>query len=179
MAQEWNIKPRSRACAVCGRVFSGAGAAESADGGGLAPAAGAPCVSALFQAEGGFERRDYCPGCWAGRTDGGEPFSQWQSVVAPPAAAKEEPIKRETAEALFRRLVELDDPANVNVVYILAVMLERKRRLVERDAKPRPEGGILRIYEQKSSGDTFLVVDPQLRLDAIGEVQKQVVALLG
>jgi hypothetical protein len=165
MAQEWNIKPRARSCAVCGNGFP----------------EGAECVSALFADEsGGYARRDYCLECWTGRNDGGEPFSQWQSTIAPaPAAAKDEPIRRETAEALFRRLVELDDPANVNVVYILAVMLERKRQLVERDAKPRPEGGILRIYEHKASGDTFLVVDPQLRLDAIGDVQKQVIAMLG
>ena len=165
MSQEWNIKPRARTCAVCGNGFP----------------EGGECVSALFAAkEGGYGRRDYCPDCWKGRQDGGEPFSQWQSTIAPSAsAAKDEPIKRETAEALFRRLVELDDPANANVVYILAVMLERKKQLIERDAKPRPEGGILRIYEHKASGDTFLIVDPQLRLDAIGEVQKQVIELLG
>lgn len=163
MAQEWNIKPRARVCAVCGNGFQ----------------EGGECISALFATDGGYERRDYCIGCWDGRNDGGEPFSQWQSTIVPGnGSAKEEPIKRETAEALFRRLVELDDPANINVVYILAVMLERKKQLVERDAKPRPEGGILRIYEHKASGDTFLVIDPQLRLDAIGEVQKQVIALL-
>ena len=165
MAHEWNIKPRGRVCAVCGADF----------------APGAECVSALFETLDGFERRDYCPGCWESRADGGEPFSQWEGAVAPPspASAKAEPIKRETAEALLRRLIALDDPANVNVVYILAVMLERKRLLVERDAKVRPEGGILRIYEQKATGDTFVILDPQLRLEAIGEVQKQVVALLG
>ncbi len=164
MAHEWNIKPRGRVCAVCGAEFP----------------KGAECVSALFETLEGFDRRDYCPGCWEKRTDGGEPFSQWQGAIAALAAdAKAEPIKRETAEALLRRLVELDDPANVNVVYILAVMLERKRQLVERDAKVRPEGGILRVYEQKSTGDTFVILDPQLRLEAIGEVQKQVIGLLG
>ena len=163
MAQEWNIKPRARACAVCGKGFPD----------------GAGCLSALFETVGGYERRDYCPECWGGRADGQTPFSQWQSTIAAAPAAKEEPIKRETAEALLRRLVELDDPANVNVIYILAVMLERRKQLIERDAKPRAEGGILRIYEHKASGDTFLIVDPQLKLDAIGAVQKQVVELLG
>lgn len=164
MAQDWNIKPRARVCAVCGKSFPD----------------GAGCVSALFETIGGYERRDYCPECWESRGDGGNPFSQWTSTIqAPPAREKSEPIRRETAEALLRRLVELDDPANMNVVYILAVMLERKRQLVERDAKPRPEGGILRIYEHKASGDTFLIVDPQLRLDAIGDVQRQVLEMLG
>lgn len=164
MAHEWNIKPRGRGCAVCGAEFP----------------AGAECVSALFDAEGGYERRDYCPSCWDKRTDGGEPFSQWQGVIAArtSAEAKAEPIKHETAEALLRRLVELDNPEDVDVIYILAVMLERKKQLVERDAKVRPEGGILRVYEQKATGDTFLIVDPQLRLEAIGVVQKKVIELL-
>ena len=164
MAQEWNIKPRARVCSVCGANFP----------------EGSECVSALFGAEGGYERRDYCAGCWAARNDGGEPFSQWQSAIAPPpqSGQKTEPVKKETAEALLRRLVELENPEDANVIYILAVMLERKKILVERDAKPRPEGGIVRIYEHKASGDTFIIVDPQLRLDAIGEVQKQVMALL-
>lgn len=163
MAQEWNIKPRARVCAVCGKGFPD----------------GAECVSALFEIPGGYERRDFCTECRVAGAGGEAPFSQWQSTVSSAPAARDEPIERETAEALLRRLVELGDPANENVIYILAVMLERKRQLVERDAKPRPEGGILRIYEHKASGDTFLVVDPQLGLDAIGAVQKQVVELLG
>ncbi len=164
MAHEWNIKPRGRVCAVCSKEYK----------------PGEDCVSALFETTEGFERRDYCPECWKTRTDGGDPFSQWQGSITPPQSqsGRDEPIKRETAEALLRRLVELDDPANINVIYILAVMLHRKKQLVERDAKVRPEGGILRIYEQKSTGDTFIVIDPQLRLDAIGDVQKQVIELL-
>ena len=165
MAHEWNIRPRGRSCAVCGAAFP----------------PGAECVSALFETLEGYERRDYCPACWASRPDGGTPFSQWQGAVPPaaPAESKDEPIRSETAEALLRRLVEEDDPANAGVVYILAVMLERKRQLVERDAKARPEGGILRVYEHKATGDTFVILDPQLRLDAIGDVQRKVVELLG
>ncbi len=164
MAHEWNIKPRSGACAVCGKPFE----------------AGAECVSALFDTPGvGYERRDYCAGCWEGRADGGTPFSQWQGAYTPPRGeqARREPIAHETAEDLLRRLLDIGDPANTNVVYILAVMLERKRQLVERIAVP-VEGGILRFYEQKSTGDTFQVLDPQISLDAIGEVQRQIVEML-
>lgn len=165
MAHEWNIKPRGRACAVCGKEFP----------------AKTEIVSALFETLEGYERRDFCLECRDKAQDNTQAFSQWQGVIGDNTAtgAKDEPIRRETAEALLRRLVELDDPENVNVIYILAVMLERKKQLIERDAKVRPEGGILRIYEQKATGDTFVILDPQLRLDAIGEVQKQVIELLG
>ena len=101
MAHEWNIKPRSGACAVCGRAFE----------------AGEECVSALFNApDAGFERRDYCVGCWDKRPDGDAPFSQWQGAYAPPRGeqARKEPIAHETAEDLLRRLIDIGDPANVN-----------------------------------------------------------------
>lgn len=163
MAHEWNIRPCGSACAACGTEFKKK----------------QECVSAIFEVEEGFERRDFCLDCWKSRT-GDAPFSYWQGAYVPPpaVAAKQEPVKRETAEALLRRLLTLDDPANTNVVYILAVMLERKKQIIERDAKPREGGGIYRFYEHKASGDTFVVLDPQLRLQEIGEVQQQVIALL-
>ena len=65
-----------------------------------------------------------------------------------------------------------------NVVYVLAVMLERARILVERDSRELEDHTIRRVYEDRKSGDTFVILDPRLRLDALGEVQSQVVALL-
>ena len=72
----------------------------------------------------------------------------------------------------------LDDPAMKNVVYVLAVMLERSKILVERDSKEQKDGTIRRVYEDRRQGDTFVILDPRIRLENIGEVQQQVVALL-
>jgi N-acyl-D-amino-acid deacylase len=164
MAHEWNIRPRGRLCAACAVLF----------------ADGQECVSALFDSESGYERSDFCLACWERHDKARTPFSLWQGAFSRPAegTAKVEVVRRETAETLLRRLVALEDPANANVVYVLAVMLERKKQLIERDAKPHETGGIIRVYEHRQSGDTFVVLDPQLRLDEIGEVQRQVVALL-
>ncbi len=164
MAHEWNIRPRGRCCNVCDTRFDD----------------GQECVSTLFASEAGYDRLDYCLPCWEKRTDSRTPFSLWQGAFArpPESSVNTEPMPRETAESLLRRLVALEDPANANVVYILAVMLERKKQLVERDTKPREGGGILRVYEHRPSGDTFVVLDPQLRLDEIGAVQQQVIAML-
>ena len=164
MAQEWNIRPRGHVCALCGQPFTDKQA----------------CVSVLKEIEGGYERLDCCADCWRQTPRDWEPFSVWEGEYnAPsPAAVKAEPVKKETAEELLRKLIALDDPAMRNVVYVLAVMLERGKQLVERDAKPHESGGILRIYEHTKSGDTFIVLDPRLRLDQLGEVQNQVVALL-
>jgi hypothetical protein len=163
MAQEWNIRSRGHVCHVCQQKFADKQA----------------CVSALRTIEDGFDRLDYCQPCWKSAPRDWEPFSLWEGAYeAPVVTVKEEPVKQDTAESLLRRLVALEDPAMQNVVYVLAVMLERGKQLVERDAKPHESGGILRIYEHRKTGDSFVVLDPRLRLDQIGEVQKQVVALL-
>jgi hypothetical protein len=137
-------------------------------------------VSVLRETESAYERLDCHPACWKSLARDWEPFSFWEGAYDAPTAptAKTEHLKKETAEELLRRLIALEDPAMSNVVYVLAVMLERGKQLVERDAKPHESGGILRVYEHKKSGDTFVVLDPRLRLDKLGEVQQQVVALL-
>ena len=91
---------------------------------------------------------------------------------------KKEPLKKEDAGELLRQLVTMDDPAMKNVVYVLAVMLERSKILVERDSKELEDGTIRRVYEDRKQGDTFVILDPRLRLENLSEVQQQVVALL-
>ena len=72
----------------------------------------------------------------------------------------------------------LDDPALGNIVYVLAVLLERSKILVERDAKTLDDGKIRRVYEDRKNGDTFVILDPRIRLEDIASVQQEVVALL-
>ena len=103
----------------------------------------------------------------------------WDGVYAlPPPADKKEPLKKETADELLRHLIALGDPAMKNVVYVLAVMLERSKILVERDAKEQPDRTIIRVYEHRRTGESFIVLDPRIRLENLGSVQNEVVALL-
>jgi len=165
MAQEWNIRPRGHICSICASPFADKDA----------------CVSVLRETEDAYERLDCHLKCWEGVSRDWTPFSAWEGVyeTPPPSTGKAEPVKKENAEELLRRLITLEDPAMSNVVYVLAVMLERGKILIERDTKPHESGGILRVYEHKRTGDTFVVLDPKLRLDRLDEVQQQVIALLG
>ena len=139
----------------------------------------APVVSVLRETAGGYERFDCHPECWKTAERDWTPFSQWDGVYAAPVREeKKEPLKKEDAGEILRQLVTLDDPAMKNVVYVLAVMLERSKILVERDAKPQDDGTIRRVYEDRKNGDTFVILDPRLRLENLAEVQQQVVALL-
>jgi hypothetical protein len=106
-------------------------------------------------------------------------LSSWQGVYRVPPPEPEEPLKKETAESLLRRLMEDVEDAAAGVIYILAVMLERNRIFIERDVQPREDGTLLRIYEHKKTGETFLVPDPRLRLGELEEVQQRVVEMLG
>lgn len=165
MAQEWNIRPRGHDCTLCQTPLRDK----------------EPCISVLRDdAAQGYLRLDCHPECWQRMARSWEPFSLWEGeyTLPPPPAAREAALKPESAEELLRRLVILDDPAMRNATYILAVMLERGKQLIERATRRDERGRLLRIYEDRPSGDTFIIIDPQLRLEQLGEVQQQVVALL-
>jgi len=78
---------------------------------------------------------------------------------------------------LLSRLIEEDKEHTENARYILAVMLERKKLLKETDKQQTPNG-ILRIYEHRKSGEVYIVLDPNIPLDQIEDVQKEVSELL-
>ena len=163
MSQEWNIRSRGHVCSLCEKPLVDK----------------APVVSALREMPSGYERFDCHPECWKAAERDWEPFSQWDGVyLAPVKEEKKEPLKKEDAGELLRKLVTLDDPAMKNVVYVLAVLLERSKILVERDTKEQPGGELKRVYEDRKNGDTFVILDPRLRMENLGEVQRQVVELL-
>lgn len=162
MSQEWNIRSRARVCAVSGKEFADKSVIYS-------------CLS--YGAE-GMERKDVSEECWADMKRDGL-ISFWRSIyIAPPPPAAE-PLKKETVETLLRQYMSREDYSQLEVVFILAVMLERKRLLVERDVQRRDDGAKIRIYEHKQTGEIFTIPDPELRLDALAEVQLKVNELLG
>ncbi len=166
MAQDWSIQARSHSCQGCARGF----------------ADGEACLSALYRDPPGFVRLDLCVSCWQERErdpQSDPPFSLWKSIYQSPPPPEEEPLKKETAESLLRRLLEQEDPADIPVLYILALMLERKKMLLEQDVQVDDDGTLRRIYEYRGTGEVFVIVDPRFDLDALESVQQQVVMLLG
>ncbi|HUE49785.1 MAG TPA: hypothetical protein VMQ39_01825, partial [Candidatus Dormibacteraeota bacterium] len=87
-----------------------------------------------------------------------------------------EPLAKESAEQLFRRLISSESPP-ANACYVLAAMLERKRVVKQIKTEEAATGRVL-IYEQAATGDVFIVPDPQLRLDELEDVQNEVANLL-
>jgi hypothetical protein len=162
---EWNIQSRARACQACGAAFLNEQRYHTM----------------LFDEKTGYQRLDVCEPCWSAQYSQGATsrkgfVSHWQGVfeVAP---ARPEPIRKQTAESLLRKLVQLDDPKHAGARFILAVMLERKRLLKVKDQAHR-DGRRVLIYEQATTGDVFAIEDPDLRLDQLEEVQRDVATLL-
>ena len=161
LADEWSIQHRADVCAVTGRAF----------------AEGENFYTLLFREDDGFRRQDLSEEAWQKRNENLQPFSFWRARFEPPAPEPPEPLAKENAEELFRRLVAAADHANANACYVLAAMLERKRILKQIQTEERDRGRVL-IYEHMKSGDIFVVPDPQLHLDELESVQREVVGLM-
>lgn len=162
MAQEWNIKSRSAVCKGCQTAFSDR----------------QEFYTALNDCGDGYERIDYCRECWRKNQDSHNPHSMWRSTFIIPPPPAPEPLKKETAEGLLRKMIE-DDEARADVIYILAVMLERKKVLIEREVQTADDGSIVRIYEHRATQDSFIIRDPGLKLHELDDVQQAVVDMLG
>jgi hypothetical protein len=134
-------------------------------------------VTRLRFENGEYIREDYCLSWW-NQHDLDHGLSSWKSIfhVPPPPT---EVVKKENAETLLRKMVAKEDADDTNAIYILAVMLERKKILAEKDVQIRDDKTKVRVYEHKKTGETFLVVDPELKLAEIEKVQEEVVGLLG
>lgn len=163
---EWNIQSRARVCEACAKPFADR----------------QPYHTLLYdERQEHLHRMDVCDACWQSQfSDGARErkgfVSHWQGIfeVPPPVA---DPIQKETAETLLRKIIELSDPRYAPAAYILAVMLERKRLLKVKEQLKR-DGQRVFVYEQPRTGDVFTIADPDLHLDQLEQVQRDVAQLL-
>ncbi|MCP5535260.1 MAG: hypothetical protein H7A51_03385 [Akkermansiaceae bacterium] len=162
--EPWSIKSRAHVCAVTEQHFKD----------------GEAFYTAIFPdpESSGYIRKDFSKGAWESRGEDGEtPFSFWGSIYRAPVKEEEVEVTDESPEDLLRRLIEEDEEHTENARYILAVMLERKKLLVEADSQPVGDG-IIRIYEHRKTGDVFIVKDPNIPLSEVDKVQEEVTMLL-
>jgi hypothetical protein len=161
LPNEWAIKHRADCCAVTQKPF----------------VPGEYFYTLLYHGTDGYRREDLSEEGWQRRNENIRPFSFWKSRYEPFPIKPPEPVPKESAEQLFRRLIVSDSPP-ANACYVLAAMLERKRVLKQVKAESRADGTRVLIYEEGSTGDVFIVRDPRLRLDELENVQNEVAELL-
>ena len=163
---EWNIQSRAHACQACEKHFADKQHYHTL----------------LLDLKHEIQRRDLCESCWTeehgeGAADRKGFISHWQGVYEAPPPAPPEAIQKENAESLLRKIMESNDPGHAAASYILAVMLERKRILKVKQQFHR-EGQRVFVYEHPKTGDVFTIPDPNLQLNQLEAVQRDVAALL-
>jgi hypothetical protein len=162
---EWNIQSRGHQCFVSGHAFS----------------EGETFHTVLIEQRQGFERLDVSVEAW--KTHGAEILgrprliSHWHGIYHAPPQRPPEAIRKDDAESLLRKLLELRAERFGAACYILAVMLERKRVLKVK-TQLREQGRRVFVYEQPSTGDIFTITDPDLQLSQLDQVQREVADLL-
>jgi hypothetical protein len=161
LPHEWVITHRADACAATRRPF----------------VPGEYFYTLLYHGADGYRREDLSEEAWQNRNENIQPFSFWKSRYEPVPPKAPEPLPRENAEQLFRRLIASENPP-ANACYVLAAMLERKRVLRQVKIESRDSARRVLIYEQPATGDVFVVPDPQLRLNELEAVQNEVTELL-
>ncbi|MFL6584944.1 MAG: hypothetical protein ACJ8KU_10560 [Chthoniobacterales bacterium] len=160
LANEWPIKQRSDACAQTHRPFG----------------PGEQFYTLLFREADGFRREDLSEEAWTTRNENIQPFSFWKTRYEPPPPEAPEPLAKESAEELLRRLLAGNNPMERNACYVLAAMLERKRVL--KPIKNENGDDSILVYEHARTGEVFLVPKADLKLDQLDDVQREVSALL-
>ena len=158
--ENWSVRKCSKVCDQCEKEFADK---ES-------------IFSRLSFEQGEYVREDFCRACWDKSNPG---LSSWQTQYLVPPPPAEEALKKENAESLLRKLMAKENEEDLNAIFILTVMLERKKLLVERDAQQAEDGRKLRIYEHRKTGESFMVIDPELKLNELEQVQEEIVVLLG
>ena len=162
----WNIQSRAHACQACERKFADKEKYHTV----------------LTDTKADYARLDVCAKCWEeqyaeGANERKDFISYWQGIYEEPPPAPPEPIQKDTAETLLRKLIETNDPEYSAASYILAVMLERKRQLRVKE-QFKKDGKRVFVYEQPKTFDLFTIPDPDLQLDQLEDVQHQVAQLL-
>jgi hypothetical protein len=163
---EWNIQSRARTCQACEKAFVDKEVFHTL----------------LFDQKHGYNRLDICTTCWKdqysqGAADRKGFVSYWQGVYTVPPPPAPEAIQKQTAESLLRKLIELNEPAHAAARFILAAMLERKRLLRVKAQIVEQQQRIF-VYEHPKSGELWTIPDPNLQLDQLDHVQREVAHLL-
>lgn len=159
MMQEWDIKPLAKVCTGCGKPFEDRQEYNTR----------------LADKEGNYQRSDFCSACWA-REDPG--YSNWSGVFRVPVSEPDRKVRKETTESILRELMEQGDPARAEIIYILAVMLERQRVLVEQKLEDTADGARRVIYAHRKTGEVFIIPDPGIGVERLEIVQQAVMRLL-
>lgn len=159
----WDIKGCGGKCIKCGRNF-----AEEEN-----------YFCRLFLEREGPRREDYCVDCWNKKEEISGGFSSWQGRYKPqPVEIKEEPLEESVLKRLLKKWIHSSERLHQCFCYVLAIMLERNKIFSEKPSIKTPDGKRQIIYEDRETGETYILEDPALTIKELGEYEGQIQEML-
>jgi hypothetical protein len=154
---------RSGACHACDRQFTG----------------GETIVSAIFRAEGdeAFSRRDLCAECF--EKSEVEPYSVWRGTQPLPVEEKHR-VDFDLARRFLSRLIADAEEGREGLVYVLVLLLGRKRRVKVLETRRGPTGERLVVSVPGDEEDAVVeVAAPTITAESAERIQAQLAELFG
>jgi len=158
---DWNITKNSKRCLTCDKEF----------------VAGDEFFSALYENKENFVRKDFCSPCWD-ESDKSSVFSCWKSKVVESTEAPKTIINTDMMLDLFFKLEPgVNDRSRLNLKYVLALFLIRKKVFKLKASKTGDAINILRLFYSKENRNLKLEY-PQMTPEEISNTTSEVKVLL-
>lgn len=159
----WDIQGCSGRCIKCGKDFTDE---ES-------------YYCRLLLEKEGPKREDYCVNCWTERAEVQAGYSLWQGrYKAEPVKIEEESLEEPISKQLLKKWLHSADRLHQCFCYVLAIHLERNKTFLEKPPVDNIDGKRQLIYEDRDTGETYIIEDPKLGLKELGEIEGQIQEML-
>ena len=162
MAKEYDIAKFSGRCCRCERELAG----------------GEEFVAALTDGGEQFSREDYCPACWDQRCQAApQAFCIWRGRMPEPEKPRRQLVGNEMLLDLFEKLDGQQEPSKLNLRFVLALMLMRKKLLVYDRSDTDQAGNETWTMHYKGQDAPIEIAKPQLDEEKIAQLAEQLGAL--
>jgi len=165
MGKEYNISRTGGQCSRCGKQLQ----------------AGDEFVTTVREYGEDFRREDFCAACWEDQPQGDDPdlLGLWRSRIPPPQEKRKLFVDNDLLVSFFERLEGAAEPVKINLRFVLALVLMRKKLLVyDKSETAADDGRDVWKMHFKGSGQTHEVIDPNMDEEKIAEVSRHLSEIL-
>ena len=120
-------------------------------------------------------REDFCADCWGAKPSQGDPktIGFWRTTVPAPREKKKLLVDDELLINFFQRLEDAAEPVQVNLRFVLALVLMRKKLLIYDRSDKGPDGSETWVMHLRGRQETCRVTNPHMDDDKVSEVSRQ------
>ncbi len=160
MADDWQMPRRGDACSACGRSFE----------------PGETFTACLYEADGGYRRADYCQACPPTEEPG--LLARWLTRRPEPTQPRKVTLDRQALLALFEQLQEARSADKLQLRFVLALLLWRKKVIKLERSTTDDDGRELWHFVAPKLSATYAVVRPDLGEQQLEDLSQQLETLV-